>query len=439
MSFEREDVKTPGRFFLRVFALLSQILDASGRSTIAVVLLAVSPGVLFAEWPTYHGGTGLTGFSVTPLPDQPALLWRVNTGGAVDSTPVSDGERIFFSARKGQVVALDLKGASLWKKSFTRINSAGQEMPLRFDAPLVCADDLVFAGASRGTLLALDAATGAEHWRYETDGIFIGSPNFIQCGAELDRKDAKTQSEDNGRVFTSSSQTFDTSDGVKNSAVVVFDQSEGSLHCIDMKTGERLWKTEGVERCDGSPGASDGRIVFGSCLSALHVYSTADGSHLKDIEIGTDAQVAGGVAVDGNFAFAGARDGSLLCADLEQGELIWVSHESEDQTFSTPALSSSRVVYSSDDGFVYALNREDGERIWKFDTAGLPTSPVVAKDTVAVSADGLLFLLNLADGTKIWSKEISDEITSPALVNGMIIVGADDGTVSVWGENLNIP
>jgi len=429
MSFDRKKVERQRKGSLRVFASL--------RLPIAVALLAVIPDVLFAEWPTYHGGTGLTGFSATPLSDQPTLLWRFNAGGAVDSTPVSDGERIFFSARKGQVVALDLKGTSLWKKSFTRINSAGQEMPLRFDAPLVCADDLVFAGTSRGTLLALNAATGAEHWRYETDGIFIGSPNLIRCGTESDRKDAKTQSEDNLRDCSSALQPLDTSGRSKNSAVIVLDQSEGALHCIDMKTGERLWKTEGVERCDGSPGVGAGRIVFGSCLSALHVYSAADGMHLQDIEIGADAQVAGGVAVDGNFAFAGARDGSLLCADLEQGELVWSSHESEDQTFSTPVVTSNRVVYSSDDGVVYTVNRKDGDRIWKFDTGGLPTSPVVAKDTVVVSADGLLFLLNLAEGTKIWSTEISDEITSPALVNGMMIIGADDGTVSAFGAQIS--
>lgn len=385
MSFDRKDAKTRRAFSLCVFASLR-----------SVVLLCFVGGAVFAEWPTYHGNSGLTGLSDVPLPDQPILLWRYNATLAVDNTPVSDEERIYFSTRKGLIAAIDLNGSNVWKQTFTRTNDAGQEMPIRFDAPPAVFDGIVFAGSSRGILYALDAAKGEERWRYDTGGSILGSPNK------------------------------------SNGSVVVLDQSEGALHAVDMKTGKCLWKTDGVERCDGSPGCANGRIVFGSCLSSLHVYSTG-GSHLKDIEIGGDSQIAGGVAVDGNFAFAGTRDGSLLCAELQTGDVAWYSHESEDQTFSTPALAADRVVYSSDDGFVYAVTRETGELIWKFDTGGLPYSPVIANDKIAVSADGILFLLSLTDGSLLWSKEISDEITSPALVGGMILVGADDGTVSAFG------
>lgn len=271
-------------------------------------------------------------------------------------------------------------------------------MPVRFEAPLACGGGMVLAGTTQGTLHALDAATGAEKWSYETDGIMIGSPNLMEP-----------------------------------QKLVLLDQNEGALHCLDLPTGKCLWKTEGVERCDGSPGIGNGRIVFGSCLAALHLYS-ADGKHLKDIEVGGDGQIAGGVAVDGSSAFAGTRDGSLVCADLEAGDILWSSDESEDQTFSTPAVTTNNVIYSSDNGFVYAVSLEDGELLWKFDTGGLPSSPVVAGDTVAVSGDGVLYLLGLTDGRKLWSKEVSDEITSPAIIGGMLVVGADDGTVSAFGR-----
>jgi outer membrane protein assembly factor BamB len=189
-----------------------------------------------------------------------------------------------------------------------------------------------------------------------------------------------------------------------------------------------------VERCDGSLGVGNERIVFGSCLAALHVYSATNGIHLRDIELGGDAQIAGGAAVDGNHVFAGARDGRLLCADAETGELVWSSAESVEQTFSTPAVTTNLVVYSSDNGFVYALDRKTGALRWKFETGGYPTSPVVATDKVVVSADGVLYMLSLNDGRKLWSQEVSDEISSPALIGGMILVGADDGAVSAFGE-----
>jgi len=214
---------------------------------------------------------------------------------------------------------------------------------------------------------------------------------------------------------------------------VVIDQSAGALHCLDLASGKLLWKTEGVERCDGSPGVGNGRIVFGSCLAALHVYSAEDGKPLRDIEIGGDAQVAGGAAIAGNLVFAGVRSGSLICADAEAGDIVWSSAESKEQSFSTPAVTDDKVIYSSDNGFVYTVTRAAGRLLWSFNAGGLPTSPVVAKDKVAVSSDGVLYLLSLEDGRKLWSQEVSDDISSPALIGGLLVVGADDGTVTAFG------
>lgn len=362
-----------------------------------VAMLACCAPVVFGAWPTYHGAADLRGVADEVLPERPELLWRYDAGGAVGNTPVSDGEHVFFSAKKGRIVAVDLAGAEVWAKTFMYTNDADAEMPVQFEAPLACGSGFVFAGTSRGTLHALDAQTGTERWRYETGGIMVGSPNAV------------------------------------SNLVVVLEQSEGALHGVDIEVGKRIWKTEGVERCDGSPGIGNGRIVFGSCAAALHVYSSETGEHLKNIELGGDEQVASGAAVDGNLVFAGARDGSLVCADMAAGDVVWSSNESVEQTFSTPTVASNLVVYSSDNGFVYAVGRNDGTLVWKFEAGGLPGSPVIARDKVVVSSDGTLYLLDLKDGRKLWSKEISDEITPPAIINGMIVVGADDGTVSTFG------
>lgn len=366
-----------------------------------IIFLGVCWAVVsFGAWSTYHGGADLRGVSETSIPENPELLWRYTAGGEVDHTPVSNGEQIFVSGKKGTITAIDLKGAKLWEKNFTRKMDTGEEMPVRFDAPLACRRGLVFAGTRRGMLYALDAKTGATTWTYDTGGVIAGSPNFL---------DERT--------------------------VVVVDQSDGALLGINLESGKIRWKTEGMERCDGSPGVGGGRIVFGSCAAALHVYG-ANGTHRKDVEVGGDGQLAGGVAVVGTRAFAGARDGRLVCVDLEEGDVVWRSEESEEQTFSTPAITGGFVIYSSEDGWVYAVNQTDGELIWKFDTGGTPSSPGVAKDQVVVSADGVLFVLNLADGAKRWSQKVSDEITSPGLIGGMILVGADDGTVSAFGKKM---
>lgn len=379
-----------------------------GKRKLALAFIALfygfqSSGESAGAWPTYHGDASLKGAASVELPQELVLKWRFNAGGEICGTPVSDGERIYFAAKKGRLYAIDLEGNRLWDRSYTRTNAAEKAMALRFDAPLVCIEGLVFAGSTQGALHALDGKTGAEKWRYETGGIIVGSPNYIAPSAEAD-----------------------------GHRLVVLDQSEGMLHGLDVDSGKRLWKTESVERCDGAPGIDAKRIVFGSCLSALHVCST-EGARLKDIEVGGEGQIAGGVAVEHDLAFAGVRDGGMLCFDLAKGAVVWSSDESEDQTFSTPAVTADRVVYTSDNGYVYAVGKKTGALVWNYDTGGLPSSPVTAGGKVVVAADGVLYLLQLKTGQMLWSKEISDDITSPAIIGGMIVVGADDGTVTAWG------
>lgn len=366
-----------------------------------MVVLFCSGSACLGAWPTYHGDASLSGMSKAELPATLTLRWRHDAGGAVYGTPISDGERIFFSAKGGRVTALDLNGSRLWTNSFTYTNDAGQEKPVRIEAPLVCAQGMVVVGTVRGVVHAVDAATGSKKWNYDSEGIIVGSPN------------------------------------VDGDTLILLDQSEGSLHALDLLTGKLLWKTEPIERCDGVPGIGKKHIVFGSCLAAFHVYSR-DGKQRKDIEVGGDGQIAGGVAVLGTLAFAGTRDGSMLCVDLETGDLLWSSDESEEQTFSTPAVTDDRVIYASDDGFIYSVERDDGTLVWKFDTQGMPYSPVVAGGKVVAVADGYLFLINQKDGKELWSKEVSDDITSAAVVENMIVVGTDEGSVTAWGLPLTV-
>ena len=111
---------------------------------------------------------------------------------------------------------------------------------------------------------------------------------------------------------------------------------------------------------------------------------------------------------------------------------MWTSDESLEQTFSTPAVGERLVVYTSDNGFVYAVDCKIGRTVWKVDPGGISGSPVIAGDKVLVPVDGALWMLTLQDGALLWTNEISDDITSPALIGQRVVVGADDGTVSAW-------
>jgi len=361
------------------------------------------------EWNTYHGDAALSGVASATLPDQLVTLWRFRAGAAVLNTPVAAAGRVFVANAKGEILATDLNGELLWSLKLTKgVKEDGTPLEEVIDAPLACFDDALLVGTADGTLYAIDAATGEERWRYEVGGPILGTANRSSIPAAGEEASTAT--------------------------AIVVSQDEGALHSVGLADGQPIWKTEGVSRCDGSPAVGDGFVVFGSCVAALHVFSTADGRLERDVEVGTDSEVAGGVAVDGDTVVTGSRSGRVLHANLRTGDTLWVNDDCEGEVFTTPAVSRDHVVFASNDGYVYALDRETGVRRWTFDTEGTPSSPVIAGDKVVIAADGVLHMVRLDDGVPVWSYEVSDTITGPAVVGRKIIVASEDGTVTAFGE-----
>lgn len=357
------------------------------------------------EWTTYHGDPALRGVAETSLPNELAILWRFKAGAPVRETPVVHAGRVFFATSRGEVFAIDFNGQKLWSQEFFT-GEKRKDVPVReqIDAPLVCADSLVLVGTARGMLYALDPGLGSERWRTQLDGPVFGAPNYLRVGADA-----------------------------AISRIFVMNKANATLQCIDPASGSILWRSEEIDRCDGSPAVSPEAIAFGSCASALHVVSPDTGKLLRNIEIGAESQVAGGVALDGDRVFSGSRSGKVVQADVKTGATIWATAVSETEVFSTPAVTQEHVVAAANDGKVFAVDRASGDIRWSFDTKGAPSSPVVAGNKVIVAADGELYILDLANGLKLSSVKVSDEITSPAIAGSVVFVGSEDGTVVALG------
>ena len=209
------------------------------------------------SWPTYHGDHALKGYTPTPLPEKLVRLWSYQAKGPVYATPVAAGDAIFSCTSDGWIFALDRSGTELWSRQFMRTSKAdGKQVPERFEAPISCFDTLVLLGSAHGTVYALDTKKGETRWTYDVGGPVLGTVNGQTTAGENEP-----------------------------ARLVVIGQDDGVLHCIDAASGLALWKTEGIDRCDGSPSVSQGIAVFGSCAAALHVFSMTDGAMLQTIEL----------------------------------------------------------------------------------------------------------------------------------------------------------
>ena len=349
------------------------------------------------EWPVYHGDSALRGVTGIALPEALMVDWRVPVGAPVRQPPVSSGGRIFVLTARGEILAVNIDGEVLWRCELgpedARTDSTGR---VYVEAPIAVFSNRIFLGTDMGTLLALNGDTGATEWRVETDGMMRGTPNYLP----------------------------------EKGALYVLDQESGSLISFDIATGTERWRSQGVERADGSPAVWEGQAVYGSCASALHVVSLEDGALLRDIKIENGGgQVAGGVALDGGYAYAGTRDGRVLRAVIQSGEIEWLHAVSEDEVFSTPAVQGDWVVVTSFDGVVHALERDTGTVRWTHELGGTPSSPLLAGDKVIVCADGTVYMLSLEDGVVVWEMPLADEITSPAVLPDGLVFGTEDGSL----------
>ena len=88
-------------------------------------------------------------------------------------------------------------------------------------------------------VLCFDAATGNEKWKHDMGSPVLGAITYQPASA--------TQPQ--ARLY-------------------VIGQEDGALHCLSFADGSPLWKSEPIDRCDGSPAAGEGVVSFGSCASA---------------------------------------------------------------------------------------------------------------------------------------------------------------------------
>jgi outer membrane protein assembly factor BamB len=152
-------------------------------------------------------------------------------------------------------------------------------------------------------------------------------------------------------------------------------------------------------------------------------------NNIKKWDFSTGSYVDSSPAIIDGVIYVGSNDGKLYALNSDTGEKIWDFFTGGNVT-SSPAVANSVVYVGSLDKKVYALNAETGSKIWDFNTGGnVTSSPAVANGVVYVgSLDKKVYALNAETGSKIWDFTTGGGVSSsPAVANGVVYVGSGDG------------
>jgi outer membrane protein assembly factor BamB len=328
--------------------------------------------------------------------DRGAKRLRLGLGLAVD------GNRVFASGHRGDVVALDLAtGHRLWRTK-TRLPLGG--------GPAV-RGNLVVVGASDGHVIALNAANGKPLWTVQVNGSVISAPAIS----------------DN---------------------VVAVRSVDGKLRGLSPTDGHELWEAEQDVpslslRGTSSPVIVGDLIICGFDNGKVLAVNAGDGSQAWQAtvaaphgrtEIERLADVDGPVDVAGKNVYAVGYHGNVTMLALDSGQTWW-SHKAS--SYRGLALGEDAVYMSSADGQVMALNRSNGAMFW--DQAALKyrgLTAVAVSDDAVITADfqGYVHFLDKHTGAFVARVRAGRmRISNPPIVVGdEVVVINDDGRISAY-------
>jgi polyvinyl alcohol dehydrogenase (cytochrome) len=248
----------------------------------------------------------------------------------------------------------------------------------------------------RGGVVALDSATGAQKWRFDTASAASGSgPGVAVWGtAAVDTK--------RKALYI----------GTGNNYAEPAGEYADSMLAINYETGQRIWNKQFT--------ADD---IF-------TIYAPSG----PDYDIGSSANL---FSVDGkDLVGIGVKSGTYYALDRDTGSIVWMQMVTAGSSLggiiSASAYANGMIFVASNAGMggpthTVALNAKDGTIAWMHESPEVTYGGVAhANGVVYVGTNGgSIFALDGAKGTMLWVDQTLDEQPiggSPSISHGKLLV-----------------
>ncbi|MDH4376448.1 MAG: outer membrane protein assembly factor BamB [Ramlibacter sp.] len=317
--------------------------------------------------------------------------------------------------------------------------------PVNFPVSTQAVGNSVLVAAGDGTVVRLDAATGAVQWRSKPLG-----PLAAGVGGDADL--AVVATANNELVALSKGQALwrqklshqvYTAPFVAGGRVFVLG-ADRSVSAFDAQNGLRLW----TQQRPGEPltlRQSGVMLAVGNTLLAgqggrLTGFNPDNGSLRWDAAIATSrgtndverlVDLVGRVSRVGDSVCVRAFQAAVGCVDAGRGALLWTRSADGAQGLG----GDDRQIFGAEsDGRVIAWRRSDGERQWAVDSLRLRglSAPVLLGRSVALGdATGFVHLLSRENGSLLarLSTDGSAIVATPTLVGNTLVVVTRSGGV----------
>lgn len=243
-------------------------------------------------------------------------------------------------------------------------------------------------------VIALDAATGSQVWRFDTPGFPSG------------RASSSTPAVVDGRVYAALSE---------------------HLYCLEEATGKEVWRSPltGRKGPASSPLVLKGKVLLQqNFLSAFDAVTGAELWKNQDVKGSNSSPTSWQDVVICN------SQKDVIGVNLETGLTLWKVPGGGD---GTPVVSGDYLAVSSNtDGkniIAYQLNAEGATELWAhgFLSQRYGASPIIFEGAVYHLGSDRHLCLDLASGAVKWERQAQSSISSPILSDGKLLVYENRG------------
>lgn len=336
--------------------------------------------------------------------------WMTSLPDLIDSSPAVTATTLFVGDDQGSVHALNrMDGTKIWSK----LVDMHAEAHL-WSSPIYVPDaDLVIVGVAsgeeavpgpwtfRGSIVALDAKTGEQRWKFFTTaaddtsgpGVAVWSTPVVDVKRKL--------------VFAGTGNAYAGATG----------PLVDSMLALDLMTGERMWSRQ---------------------FTAEDVFSISGALTGVDYDLGASPNLfeAGGKELVG----VGIKSGDYAALSRDTGEAVWMTHLTTGSVqggfISSAAVAEGKVFgasnrYPEPTTTVAAMDAAAGTVLWMHDLEGGTAfgGLAYANGVAYLGLDnGDLYAFDAKSGNQLLKLTAPDAIAGgPSVVNGIVYVP--------WGYN----
>ena len=444
------DWTAPGQNLANTRAAVGSTITTANVDTLKVAYTATPPGLgslstaplVIGDTVYAQGGTG----SVVAIDHATGKTrWQSEaTGTNIGPFGVAvAGNRVFADAGSDGVLALDRNtGKQLWRRRITATSTLGIDIqPTTFNG-LVFASTVpvsiqgIYSPGDRGTLYALDAATGAVKWSFDTvKGDLWGHPEVNSGGGAwyppaIDAKRGLVYfGTANPAPFPGTEQypngTSRPGPNLYTDSLVALDVNTGKLRWFHQVTAHDLFDRDQVHALLAR--TSDGReVVVSTGKSGEVVGLDPDrGTVLWQRPVGTH-QNDDLKALPGPTEVYPGTYGGVLTPPATADGIVYVATNNAPTKLPPDKPSYFGGDLGTHDGEVVAINATDGKVVWDTKVPGDPLGGATVVNDLVFTAllDGTVVALNRDTGKIVWKYKTA---------------GGINGWMSVVGDSIYIP